>query len=128
MKREIDILTATPESISRVTCSLRRMGARAHRGGSGETYAIGEEVFSWKDRFAAGVTRVDTSGNTVATPRRNKGGYPVIDNSRGKEILVAHTKHTHIRTDYRADGVPVNTTSFKNSADDDEHEDDLVGL
>ncbi len=128
MKREIDILTATPESISQVIRGLWRMGARTHRGRSGKTYAIGEEVFSWKDKFAAGVIRVDSSENTVSTPRINKGGYPVIDTSEGKEVLVVHTIHTHIPTNYRADGVPVTAKSFEGKTEEDEYEDGLVGL
>jgi hypothetical protein len=117
--------TGTPESILQVTGRLRQMGARAHEG-----YEVDQEVSNFKDKFAAGVTRVDKKNNVVASPEHNSGGYPAINNGKGRLVLVSRALHTHARTPYRSHSVPVRIEGFspKQMDEYDEMMDDEIGL
>jgi len=115
MSREIDF----ESNILNTVGSMIDIGARAHTGTSGRIYETGEEVSSWRQKFAGGVQRVDHTGKVVEEPKENKGGFPEITDVKGAKRIVGHTIHTHARSNFMSDGVPVKTSGFSPKEMDD---------
>ncbi len=128
LSKEGDKIGEQPVQITRLERGLSMLGVAFHEGTSGKDYGVGEEVYDWQQRFAAGVTRVDTSNNVVARPYTNPGGFPEIVNEDGNKMVVMHSYHAHDKTSLRADGVPVKTKALLNDEEWSDFEDHLMGL
>jgi len=117
-----------PTDGEKMVRGLQRIGVCAHKGKSGRKFKVGDEVHSWRDKFAGGVTRKSgLFGLKKIKPKPNRGGYPSIETKDGDEMIVAATIHTHEKTDFVADGVPVETRGFKDLEEADQFDDVFFG-